>query len=459
MGMHILNRCVTTTLADKVPEEVWSERKPSVDYFKVFGCIGYVHIPAQLRSKLDHQSHKCIFVGISTESKAYRMYDPVKGKVIISKDVTFLESEKWEWKKTDFGSTELLIPDSEAMQESDTIVDQPREEVVNQDQGGDGMHQQQTPQANGEGNEEGLSQLEVGTISRRTRSAPVWMDDYQTREGLSDEEGTEFVMFSSFGDPTSFEEAIKEDKWKKAMECEIDSIERNQAWELVKAPNGVKPIGVKWVYKTKLNERGQVDKYKARLVVKGYAQRKGVDYEEVFAPVARWDTIRTLLALAAQKSWVVYQLDVKSAFLHGELKENVFVTQPQGFEKKGDEEKVYKLKRALYGLKQAPRAWFKRIEGYFLKEGFKRSSFDHTLFIKKVWNKIVIVSLYVDDLIYMGNDQMLCEGFKKSIMQEFEMTDLGRMKYFLGVEITQYKGGIGMCQKKYAKEILERLGK
>lgn len=298
-------------------------------------------------------------------------------------------------------------------------------------------------------------QQEAGTTSRRNRSGPGWMSDYQTGEGLSDEE-TEFVMFSSSGDPTSYEEANKEVKWKNAMESEIEAIEKNQTWDLVEAPKGIMPIGVKWVYKTKLNERGLVDKYKARLVVKGYAQRKGIDYDEVYAPVARWDTIRLLLALAAQKSWTVYQLDVKSAFLHGELKEDVFINQPPGFVKKGEEEKVYKLKRALYGLKQAPRAWFKRIESYFLREGFKKISFDHTLFIKRVWKKMVIVSLYVDDLIYTGNDKVMCESFKRSMMQEFEMTDLGRMRYFLGVEITQYKSGIGMCQKKYAKEILER---
>lgn len=200
------------------------------------------------------------------------------------------------------------------------------------------------------------------------------------------------------------------------MDLEIEAIERNETWELVNLPKGMKKIGVKWVFKTKLNENGEVDKCKARLVVKGYAQRYGVDYSEVFAPVARWDTIRLILALAAQKGWTVFQLDVKSAFLHGELKEAVYVEHPEGYVRKGEEHKVLKLKKALYGLKQALRAWYSKIEGYFMKEGFEKCSHEHTLFLKNEdGGSFLIVSLYVDDLIYTGNDVKLCEKFKARV--------------------------------------------
>ncbi|PNX58743.1 reverse transcriptase, partial [Trifolium pratense] len=140
------------------------------------------------------------------------------------------------------------------------------------------------------------------------------------------------------------------------MVAEIEAIKKNKTWELTDLPKGQKTIGVKWVYKTKLNEKGEIDKFKARLVVKGYKQEHGVDYEEVFAPVARQDTIRLVVSLAAQNSWPVFQLDVKSAFLNGELVEQVYIEQPPGYVVKGSEHKVYKLKKALYGLKQAPRA-------------------------------------------------------------------------------------------------------
>lgn len=155
------------------------------------------------------------------------------------------------------------------------------------------------------------------------------------------------------------------------------------------------------MYKTKYNENGKIEKYKARLVAKGYSQEYGVDFSEVSAPVARWETIRTILVVAANKGWSVYQLDVKSAFLHGGLEEVVHIDQPKGHEKKGQEHKVYRLKKALYGLKQAPRAWYSRIDNYFSKQGFKKCSHEHTLFTKKDnESRILIASLYVDDLIY-----------------------------------------------------------
>ncbi|GKA89061.1 retrovirus-related pol polyprotein from transposon TNT 1-94 [Tanacetum coccineum] len=263
--------------------------------------------------------------------------------------------------------------------------------------------------------------------STRTRRPPVWMDDYYADEDPFNEDEAGFAMYSAMEDPETYEEACKDEKWVQAMNAEMTAIERNHTWELVDPPAGTKPIGVKWLYKTKLNELGKVDKYKAR----------------------------TLIAVAVQRNWTVYQLDVKSAFLNGELKEVVYVTQPKGFINKGEEAKVYRLKCALYGLKQAPRAWFNRIESYFIREGFKKSCHDYTLFIKKVWNKVIIVSLYVDDLIYAVNDPMMCESFKRSMQLEFKMTDLGKIKFFLGVEVSQNSKGISLCQSQYAREVLK----
>jgi hypothetical protein len=300
----------------------------------------------------------------------------------------------------------------------------------------------------------------VSPVQGRTRKKPTWMEDYTSGEGLSEEEGSNLVLFTTASnDPMCFEEAVKSEKWKEAMALEIKSIEKNGTWELTTLPVGAKTVGVKWIFKTKLNEKGEVDKYKARLVAKGYAQQFGIDYNEVFAPVARWDTIRIILALATCKGWIVYQLDVKSAFLHGELNEVVFIEQPQGFEVKGEETKVYKLKKALYGLKQAPRAWYSKLESFFIKEGFQRCSSEHTLFTKaEEGGKFLVVSVYVDDLIYSGNDETMFKRFKHSMKQEFDMSDLGRMKYFLGVEVVQGSEGIFINQRKYANEVLERFG-
>jgi hypothetical protein len=234
-------------------------------------------------------------------------------------------------------------------------------------------------------------------------------------------------------------------------------IEKNNTWELVDCPHGKDIIGVKWVYKTKLNPDGSIQKHKARLVAKGYSQQPGVDYNETFAPVARLDTIRALIALAAQKGWSIYQLDVKSAFLNGILEEEIYVEQPQGFVVKGNESKVLRLRKALYGLKQAPRAWYSRIDQYFMDRGFRRSKSEPTLYIKTQGQyDTLIVSLYVDDLIYTGNNITLINGFKEDMMKTFEMTDLGLMNYFLGIEVKQEEQGIFICQKKYTKALLDK---
>ena len=220
----------------------------------------------------------------------------------------------------------------------------------------------------------------------------------------------------------------------------------------------MKTIGVKWIYETKLKENREIDKFKARLVAKGYTQQYEVDYTKVFEPVAKMDTIRILLSLSAQHGWSIYQLDVKSAFLHGELKEEVYVQQPIGFGKLGEEEKVYRLKKALYRLKQEPRAWYNKIETYFLCNDFERCFCELTLFTKSKGGKILIVSLHVDDLIYTRNDENMCNVFRSSMMLGFDMPDLGRMRYFLGIKILQNNHGVFMYQRKYAKDILTRFG-
>ncbi|CAL2257904.1 unnamed protein product [Prunus armeniaca] len=201
-----------------------------------------------------------------------------------------------------------------------------------------------------------------------------------------------------------FDDTAKDESWMKAMEDELLMIKKNATWELVNRPTDKPIVGVKWVFKTKLNLDGSIQKNKARLVAKGYFQKPSVDYNETFAPVARLDTIRTLVALAAHKSWKLYQLDVKSAFLNGVLEDRVYIDQPDGFVVKGSEDKVYKLHKSLYGLKQAPRAWYGEIDTYFAQCGFAKSQSEATLYTKTRGEaEILIVSIYVDDIVYTGN--------------------------------------------------------
>lgn len=213
---------------------------------------------------------------------------------------------------------------------------------------------------------------------------------------------------------------------------------------------------MKWLYKTKCAADGSVQNHKARLVAKGYAEKIGIDYNETYyALVARFDTIRTVLELVAQYKWLVYQFYVKSTFLNGELNKDVYVDQRQGYEE-GNEHKVYKLKKALYGRKQVPRAWYSRIDTYLLKNGFKRRENEHTLYIKSNGNDILILCLYVDDLIYTSSSDLLVEEFSKAMMTEFEMTDLGLLKYFLGIEVTQMNDGIFISQERYFSNMIHK---
>ncbi|KOM27543.1 hypothetical protein LR48_Vigan437s000300 [Vigna angularis] len=282
---------------------------------------------------------------------------------------------------------------------------------------------------------------------------PSLQEIYEVTENLDN-----VTLFCLFADcePMNFQEAIEKKSWRKAMDEEIEAIKKNDTWELASLPKGHKAIGVKWVYKAKKDSKGEVQRYKARLVAKGYSQRAGIDYDEVFAPVARLETIRLIISLAAQNNWKIHQMDVKSAFLNGVLEEEVYIEQPQGYEVKGEEDKVLKLKKALYGLKQAPRAWNVQIDKYFKAANFIKCPYEHALYIKAQGKDILIVCLYVDDLIFTGNNPSMFEEFKKDMTMEFEMTDMGLMAYYLGIEVKQGNKGIFITQESYAKDVLKK---
>ncbi|CAL8155341.1 unnamed protein product [Prunus armeniaca] len=257
----------------------------------------------------------------------------------------------------------------------------------------------------------------------------------------------------------SYNEAAKDEAWNKAMTEEISMIEKNSTWELVDRPGSKPIVGVKWIYKTKLNLDGSIKKHKARLVAKGYTQKPGIDFNETFAPVARLDTIRTLIAIAAQKGWKLWQLDVKSAFLNGVLEKEVYVDQPEGFVIKGAEDKVYRLRKAPYGLKQAPRAWYSEIDTYLYQCGFHRSPSEATLYVRtKEGGGTLIVSIYVDDIVYTGSNDEMVKEFEAEMMCKYEMSDLGLLHHFLGMGVTQTERCIFIHQKKYALTLLDKFG-
>jgi hypothetical protein len=264
--------------------------------------------------------------------------------------------------------------------------------------------------------------------------------------------------FISCVEPQKVYEALEDQDWLLAMHDELNNFERNKVWTLVERPKdkNVNIIGTKWIFKNKQDANGIVVRNKARLVAQGYTQKEGIDYGETFAPVARLESIRMLLAYASHHNFKLQQMDVKSAFLNGPLNELVYVKQPPGFEDPNFPNHVYKLDKALYGLKQAPRAWYEHLRELLVDRGFEVGVIDPTLFTKRVGGELFICQLYVDDIIFGSINKSFNDEFAKLMTKEFEMSMMGELKYFLGFEIKQLQGGTFINQAKYTQDMLKR---
>ncbi|KAD5318304.1 hypothetical protein E3N88_18250 [Mikania micrantha] len=262
--------------------------------------------------------------------------------------------------------------------------------------------------------------------------------------------------FISQVEPCTVTEALKEESWVDAMQEELLQFKKLGVWQLVDRTKGAKVIGTRWVLHCKKDDHGIIVRNKARLVVQGFRQIEGLDYNEVFAPVARLEAIRIFLAYASFKNFKVYQMDVKSAFLHGVISETVYVSQPPGFEDPIHRDQVYKLDMALYGLHQAPCTWYETLSTHLLNNGFRRGVIDCTLFIREKDGDLLLVQVYVDDIIFGSSNDSLCKEFEKVMKKKFEMSSMGEMKFFLGLQVDQSEAGIFIHQTKYVGDILSR---
>ncbi|CAL9023670.1 unnamed protein product [Prunus brigantina] len=265
------------------------------------------------------------------------------------------------------------------------------------------------------------------------------INHYVSTHRLSKSYASYLCQLSSVCVPTKLQNALSNPKWVDAMQVEMKALNKNATWELVPLPKGKKAVGCRWVFTLKHKADGSIDRYKARLVAKGYTQTYGVDYTETFAPVAKLNTVRVLLSLAANHDWPMLQFDVKNAFLHGDLKEEIYMDPPPGIPVTSKEGMVYKLRKSLYGLKQSPRAWFGRFAASMRKSGYVQSNSDHTLFLKLRKGKLTALIIYVDDMIVTGDDQAEIQSLQKYLASEFEMKSLGDLKYFLGIEMARSK--------------------
>lgn len=412
---YLRNRIPTTAFREKMtPYERWYGRKPDLSNLKVFGCMAYAHIPDVQRQKLDKKAVKLRFVGYSIQSKGYRLLDEKTSKVVIRRDVIFNE--------IDFGHETAKVKDKSSV-EIDT---------------GD------------------VRQQEIRQYPERSRQVPIryGIDEYADMATLGD---------SQINEPATMEEALASDlakEWEAAADSEYQSLMESETWELVKLPGDHKPIGCKWVFKIKRGKDGRVQRFKSRLVAKGYAQKYGVDYDETFSPVVRFSSIRALLAFGVQNDMLIHQMDVVAAFLNGTLEEEIYMEQPDGYVQPGRENLVCKLRKSLYGLKQSPRCWNTAFSAYLESIGFKLSAADPCVFIRIEEEDMAIVAVYVDDLIILTKTSEQMVELKRCLTAQYKMKDLGELHYCLGISIEcdEERKCVCLHQKQYILTMLEKYG-
>ena len=418
---YLRNRCPTKAIDGMTPYEAWYGYKPKVKHLRVFGCDAYMHIPKDERSKFESKATKCLLLGYGKRTKGYRLFDPIRRKVLHSRDVTFNESEqKSETTSNDDPSHELILDFSSDCEPGTSTESQT---------------QDQRP--------------EPRRSTRQTRPPEYY--------------GIQSHFTEERKQPTSLEEATtcpESSKWTQAMETEMKSLKDNDVWELVRLPTGKKAVGSKWVYKIKTGADGAPERYKARLVAQGFTQQFGSDYDETFCPVVRQESLRVLIALSVQYGLKLHQVDVTTAFLNGNLEEEVYMTQPKGFVKRGEEHLVCKLIKSIYGLKQSPRCWNTALDTHLKAMGFTQSSSDPCIYRSDEGGEIFYLGVYVDDIILAGCSEDRIKEVKAALSQKFEIKDMGKLHHFLGMSVDQNEKNktVWIGHPSYIENLLRKFG-
>ncbi|KAJ9562014.1 hypothetical protein OSB04_007174 [Centaurea solstitialis] len=477
-AVYTINRHPTPLLQNKSPYETLHGISPAYELLKVWGCACFVQLQPHERTKLEPRARVCLFLGYGIEHKGYRCWDPISKRLRISRHVTFWENVPFFTMPnaeictaptttpffTDPSSTfdiPISPPIPSAVPDSPTTTYDPPPPVPTPSP---------TPEAPAESTDPGPSTSDAVRRSDLVRQVPAHLRDYHC-----------YATLLSNHEPTSYKEAASSSHWQKAIQEELRALAKAQTWDPVPLPSGKRPIGSKWVFKIKTNSDGSIDRYKARLMAKGFNQEYGIDYEETFAPVAHVTSVRNLLAIAATKRWPLFQMDVKNAFLNGDLvriwssdrlegpfvgsitggssssnsdlSEEVYMTPPGVSLPSGH---VCRLRKALYGLIQAPRAWFEKFSNTVLSLGFSVSNYDSGLFTRTTDSGSILLLLYVDDMIITGDDSLGIASLKQSLSSSFEMKDLGKLHYFLGLEVLSDSSGTNLCQAKYISDLLSK---
>lgn len=431
---YLINRGPSVPLGFKIPEEEWQKKEVNLSHLRVFGCVSYVRVKDSDRDKLDPKAKKCIFIGYGSDDMGYRFWDELTKKVVRSRDVTFNENAVYKDK---------LAVDSEFTKEKPEKEKAVLEDITEEDLAGNSGSL-----GNGNDTVPVTPQAEVRRSSRIVRPPQRFSPSAY------------YMLLTEDGEPQCYSEAVQVDdsvQWKSAMEEEMNSLEKNETWSLTELPAGKKALQNKWVFRIKEEPDGS-KRYKARLVVKGYQQKKGIDYTDIFSPVVKMTTVRIVLSIVAAEELHLEQLDVKTAFLHGDLEEDIYMVQPEGFQVAGKENLVCKLIKSLYGLKQAPRQWYLKFDSFMMKNGYTRSAMDHCCYFKQFDSSYIILLLYVDDMLIAGSNMREINRLKRQMSEEFEMKDMGAAKQILGMSIIRDRseGTLKLSQEKYIEKLLQK---
>ncbi|GJW00523.1 putative ribonuclease H-like domain-containing protein [Tanacetum coccineum] len=484
------NRSMIHRRHGKTPYELLHNKPPDLSYLYVFGALCYPKNDSENLGKLQPKADISIFIGYEPTKKAFRIYNRRTRRIVETIHVDFdeLTAMASEYISSGPALHEMipitissgLVPNRHpstpfvppSRTDWDILFQLLFDEFLNLlpiDQDAPSLSDSQTtpetePPVIPNDVEEDNHGIKVAHMGNDPYFGVPILEIPSDQSSSSDSIHTIQALFCYYDafltavEPKTYKDALTQACWIKAMQEELNEFERLDVWELVPRPDKVMVITLKWIYKVKLDELGGILKNKARLVARGYRQEEGIDFEESFAPVARLEAIRIFLAFAAHMNMVVYQMDVKTAFLNGNLREEVYVSQPDGFVDKDNPNHVYKLKKALYGLKQAPRAWYDMLSSFLISQDFSKGSVDPTLFICRDGKELLLVQIYVNDIIIAASTPELCDLFSKIMCSKFKMSMMGKISFFLGLQISQSPRGIFINQSKYALESLKKYG-
>ena len=502
----LINLLPTSALKESIsPYEKLYDKKPDYTSLRSFGSACFPTLRDYAENKFNPCSLKCVFLGYNEKYKGYRCLYPPTGRLYISRHVIFDESVYpfshtykhlhpqprtpllAAWLRSSdspapststspssrsplFTSADFpplpqrktpllptLVPISSVSHASNITTQQSpdfdSERTTDFDSAsiGDSSHSSQA----GSDSEETIQQASVN-VHQTPASTNVHPMVTRAKVGIS-KPNPRYVFLShkvSYPEPKTVTAALKHPGWTGAMTEEIGNCSETQTWSLVPYKSDMHVLGSKWVFRTKLHADGTLNKLKARIVAKGFLQEEGIDYLETYSPVVRTPTVRLVLHLATALNWDIKQMDVKNAFLHGDLKETVYMTQPAGFVDPSKPDHVCLLHKSIYGLKQSPRAWFDKFSTFLLEFGFFCSKSDPSLFIYAHNNNLILLLLYVDDMVITGNSSQTLTSLLAALNKEFRMTDMGQLHYFLGIQVQRQQNGLFMSQQKYAEDLL-----